>query len=194
MKKLTIILALALMLVLIAPAANSSEIKKSFEQKETHNSIIQLIIDLRKAEEDKIKTQKINNDIRVRAEKINNRIEELNTYVGKTWYVFSGSSPKGWDCSGLVKWFYSDLGYDLYHSATAQKYAGEIVSEPMVGDIVSFSYRGSEKSYHNGIYVGDGKIVHSPRPGKKTQIRLIDDINSSNIVTYTRIIPYVLDY
>jgi cell wall-associated NlpC family hydrolase len=194
MKKLIIILTLALALVIWGPEAYADTPEKNSNPKQDYSSFIQMLIETKRAENLRIKNEEISNQLKIRNEKIDNRIEELNTYVGKTWYVFSGSSPKGWDCSGLVKWFYSDLGYDLYHSATTQKYAGELVTEPMVGDIVSFSYAGSDKSYHNGIYIGDGNMIHSPRPGKKTQIRAIEEITLNSTVTYTRIIPYVLDY
>jgi hypothetical protein len=41
---------------------------------------------------------------------VDKAIDKLSTHVNKTWYVFSGSSPSGWDCSGLTLWFYEQLG------------------------------------------------------------------------------------
>ena len=115
-------------------------------------------------------------------------LQELNTHVGKTWYVFSGSTPAGWDCSGLVLWFYKHFDVELYHSATAQKFAGEIVTEPMIGDVVAFSKHGNIKASHNGIYIGNGEMIHSAQKGTVTNIRSISDFAGDTYdITYTRI-------
>lgn len=106
---------------------------------------------------------------------IESRMKELYTHVGKTWYVFSGSTPSGWDCSGLVMWFYSGLGINLEHSATKQAKSGVRVKEPMAGDLVAFKHFGSKKYYHIGIYIGDNKIIHSREPGTSTAIAEITD-------------------
>jgi hypothetical protein len=108
--------------------------------------------------------------------KMNNRIEELKQHADKTWYVFSGSTPGGWDCSGLVMWFYSDFGVELEHSATKQLHFGEVTTKPIPGDIISFSRNGGQTAYHNGIYLGDGMYIHAPSPGFKTAITSIDTL------------------
>jgi cell wall-associated NlpC family hydrolase len=115
-----------------------------------------------------------------------NRILELTEHVDKTWYVFSGSTPSGWDCSGLVMWFYSDFGVEFEHSATKQMHSGEITTEPTPGDIISFSYNG-EIAYHNGIYIGDGKYIHAPSGGRKTTISSIDTLPEKHRV-FTKIV------
>lgn len=124
-------------------------------------------------------------------EKMNKAIEELSKYVNVTWYVFSGSSPRGWDCSGLVKWTYKQMGVDLYHRAGAQKNSGKFVKEKdaKVGDLVSFGYKGYSGAWHIGIYIGDGKMIHSPRRGLRTRIQSVDSFGARyNEVKYTRII------
>jgi cell wall-associated NlpC family hydrolase len=87
----------------------------------------------------------------------------------------------------MVLWFYKDLGFDLEHSATKQMLAGTIVEEPLPGDIVSFSSNGGKNSYHNGIYVGDGLFIHSPRPGFRTKIASVEKSSSNSTIVYTRI-------
>jgi hypothetical protein len=166
MKKLVIIFTLALMLTLLAPPAKAVMQKQEVLLQQSQISIIDLMIE----------------------NKINNRILELKQHVGKTRYVFSGTTPKGWDCSGLVMWFYSDFNIELLHSATVQMSEGKIVETPKPGDIVSLMYPGSKRVYHNGIYVGEGKMIHSPRPGRATEIRLISETHISHTVVYTRII------
>lgn len=124
----------------------------------------------------------------LRASQIADRISKLEPYVDKTWYVFSGRTPNGWDCSGLVIWFYSELKVELEHSVTAQKHAGEVFDEPMPGDIVSFSHNGYSGAYHNGIYVGNDLFIHSPRVGSQTRISsVIDYAGKHSQIAFTRI-------
>lgn len=118
------------------------------------------------------------------------RLSELKKHVGRTWYVFSGSSPSGWDCSGLTRWFYEGLGVELDHSASKQaKYAGVHVDTPQIGDIVAFKHLNSEKYYHVGIYAGDNKVIHAKKPGTKTEmIELTDGWFSQSEISFIRVI------
>lgn len=130
----------------------------------------------------------------LRAQAIQQRIESLNKHVDRTWYVFSGITPDGWDCSGLVMWFYSEFGVELEHSVTAQMHSGEIVDEPMLGDIVAFKHNGASMGYHNGIYVGNDMYIHSPREGRKTTLSSVSEYAKQHSeVVYTRIYLSVLD-
>jgi cell wall-associated NlpC family hydrolase len=118
------------------------------------------------------------------------RLVELEKYVNKTWYVFSGSSTSGWDCSGMTKWFYDDLGIELEHSASKQaKNAGHYVDTPRIGDIVGFKHLNSNKYYHVGIYAGDNMIVHAKKPGTRTEkISLSDGWFSKSEISFIRVI------
>jgi hypothetical protein len=116
------------------------------------------------------------------------RIRLLEAQVDKTWYVFAGSTPRGWDCSGLVRWFYEGLGVDLYHSASAQKNSGVKVDTPKRGDIVAFGY-GPQSAGHIGIYVSEDVMIHVGRPGEKTSYRSISEFGEDyRYITYTRIL------
>jgi cell wall-associated NlpC family hydrolase len=99
---------------------------------------------------------------------ISTTITKLKSHVGKTWYVFSGDTPRGWDCSGLTKWFYEQVGIPLEHRASKQAHQGRVVKTPRVGDIVAFYYPGYNSAVHVGIYVGNGKMINAPRPGTLT--------------------------
>ena len=130
--------------------------------------------------------------IRQDTENLNNTIELVKAQVGITPWVFQGSSTRSWDCSGLVRWTYAQIGVDLYHSATAQRNAGTIVTEPKLGDLVSFNYRGHRGAYHIGIYLSPDQMIHSGgKPGDRTKIISIsewaEDNNFSEAV-YTRIV------
>lgn len=98
----------------------------------------------------------------------------LRSHVGKTSYVFSGSTPSGWDCSGLVRWTYKQAGIELEHSATKQANAGQIVKHPLPGDIVAYQHRKGNYYYHTGIYVGDGMTIQALNNTKRTMLVAAD--------------------
>lgn len=119
-------------------------------------------------------------------------VRQLKSHVNKTWYVFSGATPRGWDCSGLVVWTYEQLGVNLEHRASKQVDAGTKVTEPKIGDIVAFTYKGSKSAYHVGIYVGEGKMVHAPKHGHLTRVESVSKFAGKySKVTYTRIIETI---
>jgi cell wall-associated NlpC family hydrolase len=117
-------------------------------------------------------------------------INNTKQHVDKTWYVFSGSTPRGWDCSGLVKWTYSHLGIDLWHGASAQMEYGEMVEAPKYGDLVGFSYDGSNRFHHVGIYLSDDTMLHAGgKNGDRTEIRSISNFAGKvSKVSYSRIL------
>ena len=108
-------------------------------------------------------------------------IKYLKTRVGRTSYVFSGASPRGWDCSGLVRWTYERFGIELPHSANAQGHIGTRVSKPKLGDIVVFAYNGSTDFYHAAIYIGNGKIINAHRGAHATIIQPLTDYKNGQI-------------
>lgn len=115
-------------------------------------------------------------------QQMTNVLEQLKGYVGKTPYVFSGASPRGWDCSGLVLWTYAQLGIALPHSVSAQRSVGTRVSDPRPGDIVVWN------RYHSGIYLGDGLALHSYNPRRDTVITPVAEVYGN--VTYVRVFDY----
>jgi cell wall-associated NlpC family hydrolase len=113
----------------------------------------------------------------------------LKKTAGKTMYVFSGSTPSGWDCSGLVKWTYGQLGIQLEHRASVQANSGTKVKHPKVGDIVAFYYPGHKRAYHVGIYIGDGMMIDAPKPGKSTTIEPVNNHRlAGSTIRYVRIV------
>lgn len=106
-------------------------------------------------------------------DRVNSAISKLKSHVGKTWYVFSGNTPSGWDCSGLTMWFYKQLGIELEHRASKQENAGTKTTTPKPGDLVVFKYNGSKSAYHVGIYVGNGEMIHAPKHGHVTRVENI---------------------
>ncbi len=96
-----------------------------------------------------------------------NRVVQMaKRYLG-TPYVYGGSSPSGFDCSGFTSYVYRQLGYSINRTAHAQLSNGVAVSksELQPGDLVMFKRAGSSTVHHVGIYAGDGMMIHSPQTG-----------------------------
>lgn len=83
-------------------------------------------------------------------------------------YVWAGAGPTKWDCSGLTMRAFGAAGVSLPHSAAVQYNYGKYVPKSALapGDLVFFG----KPISHVGIYLGKGKMVHAPRPGKKVEI------------------------
>ena len=121
--------------------------------------------------------------------KINKMVSKLKRHVGKTWYVFSGSTPSGWDCSGLTKWAYGQMGIELEHRASKQESYGTKVQDPKIGDLVIFKYSKSKTAYHVGVYVGNGNMIHAPRNGKVTRVENVKTFGGSySKISYVRFV------
>ena len=132
--------------------------------------------------------EKIASDTRT----LNETLVLVKNQVGKTPWVFSGSTPQAWDCSGMVRWTYAHLGIDLEHRASVQRASGTIVTEPKIGDLVSFNYKTASRANHIGIYIGPDEMIHAGgKPGDRTEIYSISQWskgNGNSEVVYTRII------
>jgi len=92
------------------------------------------------------------------------------SYIG-TPYVWAGSAPGGFDCSGLVMYAYSRVGVSLPHSSYALWNVGVSVPKDQLqsGDLVFFDGLG-----HVGIYIGGGQFVHAPHTGDVVKVSSLD--------------------
>jgi cell wall-associated NlpC family hydrolase len=122
-------------------------------------------------------------------QRIQKMLDLVKKTVGRTWYVFSGDTPAGWDCSGLTSWAYSQIGVTLPHRATLQAYEGTVTTDPKPGDLVVFTYKGYKDAYHVGIYLSPDVMIDAPRPGYLTTIESISKMaHTHSIVTYRNIL------
>lgn len=109
--------------------------------------------------------------------------EKVSTYAKKflgVRYVYGGSSPKGFDCSGYVQYVYDHFGVDLERVAASQAGQGTKVSRANLkaGDLIFFDTNGGHNYInHVGIYIGGGKFIHasSGRSAHKVTISELDD-------------------
>ncbi|MEO6411402.1 MAG: NlpC/P60 family protein [Pedococcus sp.] len=93
-------------------------------------------------------------------------------------YVYGGTTPAGFDCSGFTAYVFRQVGISLPRTAEQQRQAVTPVSNPQPGDLVFFG----APAYHMGIYAGNGMMWDSPRSGKAVALRSI----WSSSVTYGR--------
>ena len=84
-------------------------------------------------------------------------------------YVFGGSSPSGFDCSGLVYYSYRNAGLSVYRTTAAGFYSiSTPTSSPKVGDMVFFKNTYKAGISHIGLYMGNGRFIAAS--GNKVQI------------------------
>ncbi|WBP87984.1 C40 family peptidase [Kitasatospora cathayae] len=92
-------------------------------------------------------------------------------------YVWGGNGPSGYDCSGLVQQAYRRSGISLPRVADDQYAATTPIGAGQLrrGDLVFWSDSGRASGIHHvGIYLGGGKFVEAPRPGRTVRISTLD--------------------
>lgn len=107
-------------------------------------------------------------------------------------YVYGGSSPSGFDCSGYVKYVFAHFGINLSRTSSSQ-YSNSVrisKSDLNLGDLVFFSQTsGSSTVGHVGIYVGGGQFIHAASPGKGVRYdSLSDNYYSSHYIGCGRVL------
>jgi cell wall-associated NlpC family hydrolase len=89
-------------------------------------------------------------------------------------YRYGGSSPVGFDCSGLVQYAYSRAGVSVPRTTGQLWSAATTVhgDEMQVGDLLFFRIEG--KMSHVGMYVGAGRFVHAPQSGRNVSVASLE--------------------
>ena len=101
------------------------------------------------------------------SEKANKVIAYAEQFLGVP-YVWGGSSPSGFDCSGLMQYVFHSVGVNLPRVSNAQQNVGIRISPSQVqpGDLV---FKG-DPAFHVGMYIGDGKWIQAPETGDVVKI------------------------
>lgn len=134
----------------------------------------------------------INNQETTRQEKVDAVIAYSKSLLG-TPYVYGGDSPSdgGFDCSGFTQYVFGRYGYTLNRVSRDQALNGTYVSRAYIqpGDLIFYSFEGNGIISHVGIYLGNGKMINSPKAGDVVKI---SDVSTSywtsRYVTARRII------
>ena len=99
----------------------------------------------------------------------NNVVSYAESFIGVP-YVYGGTTPSGFDCSGFVQYVYNHFGKSLPRTTTQQENCGTQipVSQAQPGDLYFWGNKGS--AYHVAICVGNGKYIAAPEPGQSVSI------------------------
>lgn len=104
--------------------------------------------------------------------------EQLVSFAKKylnTGYVYGGTSPHGFDCSGFTRFVYNNFGYDMPRRSQDQMNLGIPVSQKNLApaDLVFFSTSKTKQVNHVGIYIGEGKFIHASSGSRRIRINYL---------------------
>ncbi|WP_409021830.1 LysM peptidoglycan-binding domain-containing protein [Dellaglioa sp. P0083] len=96
-------------------------------------------------------------------------ISVAKAYIG-TPYVWGGSTPSGFDCSGFTQYVFAKVGINLNRNTIGQEsnVSKKSTAAAQPGDLLFWGAQGS--TYHVGIYLGGGQYIAAPEPGQNVKI------------------------
>ena len=119
---------------------------------------------------------------------VSNVISLAKTLLGKP-YVWGGQGPNAFDCSGLMTYIFKNgAGINLPRTSTEQSKYGVTVSKADLkpGDLIFSSTNGTGKVSHVGIYIGNGEMIHAPKPGDVVKISNINNSYWNNAYLWSK--------
>jgi cell wall-associated NlpC family hydrolase len=120
----------------------------------------------------------------------NNAVNEAMRFVG-TPYVWGGTTPQGFDCSGFAQYVYRQLGINLPRTSEEQATVGTPVpnlANAQPGDLLFFAGSDGTSSSpgHVGIYVGNGQMIDAPYTGTTVQVQALS--SAGQVVAIRRVV------
>lgn len=148
------------------------QIKESEAEKEKILKYIQENSELSIIDADIIVFLMLHSDI---SDKAKSLIEEAIKYL-KVPYLWGGESPKGFDCSGLMKYVFHKQGINIPRMSQEQQHVATTISisEIKPGDLV---FNKASGATHVGMYIGNDMYIQSPRTGDVTKISKLSTSN-----------------
>ena len=105
-------------------------------------------------------------------------VETANEAIGTRYRLGGAGDGDGFDCSGLIQYAYGQQGVELPRRSVDQARAGREIGkdrdELRPGDILTFAQSGNRIS-HVGLYIGDGRFIHSASRGVRVSVLDQDD-------------------
>lgn len=118
-------------------------------------------------------------------------VNTAKQYLGVR-YVWGGESPRGFDCSGLTQYVMALNGISIPRTTDAQMRIGKTVAyeDMQPGDLIFFDLIGvnNGNASHVGIYAGNGKMIHAPRPGQRVEIVPLGRYWKNGYITTKRLV------
>ena len=101
-------------------------------------------------------------------------------------YVYGGTTPSGFDCSGFVYYVFNQLGIGLSRSLSVQNTSGVYVEKGnlQLGDIIIFNDWDNISIGHVGIYIGDNQFIHAANSSRGVVTDYMDTRNSYYNIRY----------
>lgn len=118
-------------------------------------------------------------------------VTEVKRFLGVP-YVYGGTTPTGFDCSGLIQYAYGQLGVAGFPRTSEEQYASNWLTPVSAadlapGDLIFSNWPGDNSSPgHVAVYAGGGTLIEAPKPGENVHQISYDSDYQSHTVGYRR--------